>query len=86
MVWSSDTYDAKMLLDISFPMNYVIINQLSLNLVDICLHDTLRIICKSLLCFAKIGTIDYSKIARPSLSRKDTATKFARFSPKFSFF
>ena len=38
MVWSNDADDAKMLLDIPFPLNYVIIVQLSLNLVDVC-HD-----------------------------------------------
>ena len=37
MVWSIDTGEAKMLLDIRFPVKYVIISQLALNLVDICL-------------------------------------------------
>ena len=45
-------------------MNYVIIDQFTLNLVDICLDNTLQILCKLLLCFAKIGNIDYSKIAK----------------------
>ena len=66
MAWSSDVYDAIMLLAIPFPMNCVIIDQLALNLVDICLDYTLQILLwKSLLCFAKIGMkIDYSKITK----------------------
>ena len=36
MVWSADAVDAKMLLDISLPMNYVIIDQLAWN-SDVCL-------------------------------------------------
>ena len=43
MATSSD--DAKMLLNIPFPMNHVIIDPLALNLVDICLDNTL-ISCK----------------------------------------
>ena len=35
--------DTKMLLDILFPMNHVIIDQLALNSVDICLHNMLQI-------------------------------------------
>ena len=58
MVWSTDTDDAKMLLDIPLPMNYVMIDQLALNLLDICLDHTLQLLYKSLLCFAKIGKID----------------------------
>ena len=50
MVWSTDEDDAKMLLDIPFQMNYVIIDQLALNLVDICFDNTLLISCES---FAK---------------------------------
>ena len=57
MAWSTDADDAKMLLDIPLSMNYVIIDQLVLNLVEICLDNTLQIICKSLLCFAKIAEI-----------------------------
>ena len=34
--------DAKIFFDITFSMNYVIIDQLALNLADICLHNTLR--------------------------------------------
>ena len=66
MVSSTDSDDAKMLLalDIPFPMNYVIIGQLALNLVDICLDNKLQILCKSLLCFAKIWKIDWSKSAK----------------------
>ena len=65
MVWSTDADDAKILVDIPLPipMNYVIIDQLSLNVGDIYLDTTLQI-CKSLLCFAKIGKIDYSNIAK----------------------
>ena len=62
MVW--DTDDAKMLLDIPFPMNYVLIEQLSLNLGDVCLDNTLQMLCKSLLCFAKFGKIDYTQILK----------------------
>ena len=51
-------------LDIPFPMNSLIIDQLALNLVDIFLVNTLKILCKSLLCLAKIGKIDYPKIAK----------------------
>ena len=57
--------DAKMLLDIPYPINQVINDQLVFSLVDICLDNMLLILCKSLLCFAKIGKIDdYSKIAK----------------------
>ena len=59
MVLSANADDAKMLLDIPFPMHYVIIDQLALNLVDICYDNTLEILCKSLLCFAKLGKIDH---------------------------
>ena len=58
-VWSTDPDDAKMPLDIPFPMNHVIIDQLTLNLVGICVDNMLKISCKSFLCFAKIGKIDY---------------------------
>ena len=34
--------DVKMLLDISFPMNHVIIDQLALTLINICLENTLK--------------------------------------------
>ena len=51
---STDSDDAKMLLEISFPLNCVIIDQLALNLVDICFDNMLQISCKSLLCLAKI--------------------------------
>ena len=34
--------DAKMLLDIPFPMNHVIIDRSALNLVDVCLDNTLK--------------------------------------------
>ena len=58
MVWSNDGDEAKMLLDISFPINHVILDQLALKLVDICLDNTLQMLCKSLLCFAKINRED----------------------------
>ena len=48
MVWSADVDHAKMLLGINFPMNYVIIDQLVFNLVDICLDNMLQILCKSI--------------------------------------
>ena len=64
MVWSTDADDTKMLLDFPFPMNYLIIDQLALNSVDICLNNTLQILCKLLLSFAQIGKIDYSKIVK----------------------
>ena len=59
MVCSTNADGAKMLLDIPFSMHYVKIDQLALNLVDICFDNTLQILCKSLLCFAKLGKIDY---------------------------
>ena len=55
---------ANMLLDIPFPMNNVIIDQLALTLVDICLDNTLQILCKSMLCFARIQKIYYLKLAK----------------------
>ena len=64
IVWSNDADDVKMLLDIPFPMNYVIIDQLALNLVDIVLNNTLKTSCKSLLCFEMIEKIDCSKTAK----------------------
>ena len=54
----------KMLLDIPFPMNYVIIDQLALNLVDTFLDNTLHILCKSLLCLEKIEKIDLPKTVK----------------------
>ena len=66
MVWSTDTDDAKMLLDIPLPMNYVMIHQLALNLLNICLDHTLQLLYKSLLCFAKVGKIDWSKFTQSS--------------------
>ena len=44
MVWSTDADDAKMLLDIPFPIDFVLIDQLALNLADICLDNTLQIL------------------------------------------
>ena len=43
MVWPTDADDAKMLLEVPFPMNYVTLNQLALHLTDICLDNTLQI-------------------------------------------
>ena len=40
-------------------MNNVINDQLALNLVDICLDNTLHVLCKSLLCFSNIWKIDF---------------------------
>ena len=79
MVCSTDPDDANMLLDIRFPMNHVITDQLSLNLVDICLNNTLQISCRSFLCFANIGKIDYSKTAKIWL------VKFFMFNVKIAF-
>ena len=45
-------------------MTSVIIDQSALNLVDIRLDNVLKILCKLLLCFAKIGKIDHSKITK----------------------
>ena len=61
---SADPDDAKMLLDIPFSINHIIIDQLALNLINICLDNRLQISCKSFLCFAKIEKIDLSKIAK----------------------
>ena len=52
------------LLNIPFPMNHIITDQLALSLVNICLGNTLQILCKSLLCFAKIWKIGCSKVAK----------------------
>ena len=59
MVWCTDADDVKMLLDIPFPMNYVIIDQLALNLADIFLNNTLQILSKSPLCFEKIWLVKF---------------------------
>ena len=40
MVWSTDADDVKMVRNIPFPLNYVIIDQLALNLVHIFLNNT----------------------------------------------
>ena len=64
MVWSIDADDDKMLLNIPFPTNSVVTDQLALNLVEIYLDNTLMILCESFLYFAKIGKIDYSKITK----------------------
>ena len=64
MVWSTDVDDARMLLDILFPINYVIIDQFALNVIGICLDNMRQILFKSLLYFVKIGKIDYSKMAK----------------------
>ena len=53
-----------MLLDIPFLMNYLICDQLFLDLVDICLNNTLQILCESFLGIAKIGKIVYSKVPK----------------------
>ena len=54
----------KLMLNIPFPMNHVIVAQLALNLVNICLDNMLQISCKSFLYFAKIGNSDCSNIAK----------------------
>ena len=43
MVRLTDADDARILLDIPFPMNYVIVDQFDLNWLDICLDNTLQI-------------------------------------------
>ena len=53
-----------MLLDIPIPMNYVTIDQLTLNLIDISVDNKPQTLCKFLVCLAKIGKIDYSKITK----------------------
>ena len=58
MVWSTDEEDARMLLNMN-----VIDNQFILKLNNISLNNTRQILCKLLLCFAKILKIDHSKIA-----------------------
>ena len=58
MVWSTDVDDAKMFLDIPFRMNYVLINQLALNLVDTCVDITLQILCIAL---QKLGRLTAQK-------------------------
>ena len=61
LVWSTDADDAKMLLDIPPPMNYVIIGKLALNSVNIRFYNKLKALCKSLLCFAKLGRLTTQK-------------------------
>ena len=82
MVWltNAEWDDAKMLLDIPFPMNYLVIDQLALNLVGICLDKTLQISCKLLPSFVKIEKIDYSKIAKIWL------VKFCMFNFRLAYF
>ena len=41
LVWSTNPEDARMLQDITFSINRVIIDQLVFNLVDICFDNTL---------------------------------------------
>ena len=64
MVWSTDADDVKMLLDIPFPMNDVIIDQLALNLVDTFLKNTLQTLCNSSLCFEKIEKLTGLKLPK----------------------
>ena len=63
MVWSTNADDAEMLVDIHFPMNLLIIEKSTLNLIDICVDNTLQISRKLLPRFAKIEKIDRSNIA-----------------------
>ena len=53
-----------MLHDIPSPMNNVINNQLTLQLLDISLDNMSQISCKSFLWFSKIWKIGYSKVAK----------------------
>ena len=41
-----------------YVINNVISGKLNLHLIDICFVNTLKILCKSLLCFAKINMDD----------------------------
>ena len=59
IAWSTDEKDARVLLDILSLMNNVINDQLALNLVDICLDNTLHMLRKSLLCFSNMWKIDF---------------------------
>ena len=63
MSWLTDEEDATMLLDITFTMNTVKNIQVTFKLVDICSDNMLQMLCKSLLCFAKIWKIGCSKNA-----------------------
>ena len=63
MVWSTAVEDAIMPLDISSPAN-AINNQSAFKLVDVCLDNKLHISRKSLLRFAEVWKIDYSKTAK----------------------
>ena len=48
---------------------HVMNGKLALNLVVICLDNTIQISYKSLLCFAKIWNIGYSKIGKIGLAK-----------------
>ena len=71
MAWSTKAENVTMLLDPPghSPLMNKINDHLALNLVDICLNITLPMLCKSLLCFAKIWKIEYSKIGIISLAK-----------------
>ena len=46
IVWLTDTDEAKTLLDIPLIINCVIIDQLAMNLVDICLDNMLKLLLR----------------------------------------
>ena len=54
VLYTTHLEGTKMKCDIPSTMNNVINDQFALNLVDICLDNTLQILCKLLLCFVKI--------------------------------
>ena len=58
MAKSSETEDAKVLLDIPSPMSNVMNVKSAFKLVDICLDNTLEILCKSMFfSFLNIGRL-----------------------------
>ena len=69
LIWSTEPDYAKILLDIPFPMNHVVIDELGLKL-DIFLDNTLQILgyryhVNCFYALQKLGRlIDYSKIAK----------------------
>ena len=56
MVWTTDADNAKELVDVRFLMICAIIDQLALNLVDICFDNTLQILCILYYALQKLST------------------------------
>ena len=70
MAWSIDEEDATMLRgDTPSPMNDDINDQFTSKIIEICFDNPLQMLCISLLCFANIGKIDYSKIVEIWLAK-----------------